>query len=566
MFGGSTVRLIPPATAVSNSTWLWSGGGWINGSGVLKPSARSSHTMLFDTLRKQVVMFGDANSATGATWSWNGTAWSERVNTQEPALVGGALGWDPERQKAVWFGGHFDAPQLSETWTWDGNLWSPVLGNAPPAGSGQMLVWDAERKQLVQFGGLANGNTYLDETWVWNGVFWQKLAVGVRPPGRAEQSMTWDPDRKQVVLFGGIGAQGKLGDTWLWDGTKWTPAVSPTAPAPRTGHSVTYDVARRTLVLFGGEVGNNDIADTWLWTGVSWRLAVDAVSAGPVSRKGQSMAYDPQRRRHVLLTGIDNPQGRKLGETWLLYLRGGGCSASTECGSGACVDGVCCEAAACGTCETCAGPKPGTCTPVTRADDPDTCASKDQRSCDAAGRCTPGAGVLCTKNSDCASGYCADGVCCDGACNRACEACSAQTKLTGRDDGRCGPARIASNPRALCTDNAVCGAQGNCERAPTCRDDHTAIDGQGKESGCGVYRCKEGTCLQYCKDIGDCIPPSVCGADGACMRPSEGQAAGAAGCCASTAAAAPAKSLLSFAACTLLMVGTVVRRFRRKSE
>jgi virginiamycin B lyase len=67
-----------------------------------------------------------------------------------------------------------------------------------------------------------------------------------------------------------------------------------------------------------------------------------------------------------------------------LTANGAACASDTVCGSGHCVDSRCCTVAACDACESCSG-SAGTCTPIMRKEDPDTCSCA--QICDGAGRC-----------------------------------------------------------------------------------------------------------------------------------------------------------------------------------
>jgi hypothetical protein len=250
----------------------------------------------------------------------------------------------------------------------------------------------------------------------------------------------------------------------------------------------------------------------------------------------------------------------------LLYLRGGGCSSAAECGSGFCTDGVCCEAASCGTCETCAGTSPGTCTPVTVREDPDTCATKDKLGCDSIGRCGRGLGAACTLPSDCFNGICADGVCCDTKCDGACQACAAKLKLTKSEDGRCGPIAVGENPRNLCEGAAKCDGTGACKVtvAATCKSDTIALGGDGTEVNCGDYKCKLGVCPAICANVDDCNAPASCTRAGKCVTTIT--APGASGCCATVPSGTSTRTHAALGACALAALVVALRRRKQRGN
>jgi RHS repeat-associated protein len=68
--------------------------------------------------------------------------------------------------------------------------------------------------------------------------------------------------------------------------------------------------------------------------------------------------------------------------------------------------------------------------------------------------------VVCTSNTQCASGFCADGVCCDGACSGdQCRACNVPGSV-----GICSPkVGAACNDGSPCTQFDVCQANGTCQ-------------------------------------------------------------------------------------------------------
>jgi hypothetical protein len=125
------------------------------------------------------------------------------------------------------------------------------------------------------------------------------------------------------------------------------------------------------------------------------------------------------------------------------------CTASAQCQSGNCVDGVCCNASCTGLCQACnvAG-SIGACTNVPSNTDPaNECAGTAV--CNGAGACTGANGSPCVSGANCLSGSCTDGVCCNTACTGLCQACTAARKGTGAD-GVCGPILAGTVARRAC--------------------------------------------------------------------------------------------------------------------
>jgi Galactose oxidase, central domain len=510
------------------------------------------------------------DSVSNETWTHDGASWRRAVSKSgiEPAgRTQHTLTYEATTQSLVLFGG--DQPDTSsETWDWKDGTWIATSGAGPSPRAGPAVAWDAQRERLVMFGGQSTQSSLPSDTWVRTGKIWTQVLTDTAPAGRTDHTLTWDASRRQMLLFGGA-STALLGDTWLWGETGWVRVDGGKSPAVRARHTMTWDPERKTLILFGGRGTSKVLGDTWQWDGAAWRKLLSAGEAAPPARTNHTMTYDPERRRHVLFGGYlalgAFVPAAYAGDTWLLYLRGGGCTSGDACGSGICNDGVCCEQQTCGTCETCAGLTPGKCSPVINTEDSDTCAYKDKKSCDVSGQCMPSLGASCTKSTDCATGYCSSGICCDTACEGACQSCIASEKIdpTG---GRCGPSKAGTNPGARCLEGAICGSSGACEKskAATCKDATTLIDGNGKESTCGVYRCQGATCRTTCESFSDCAAPNVC-ISGACVA-SETQRPATGGCSmAQYRSESDPRNVLAWLACVSL-ASRVRMRHRRKTS
>lgn len=235
---------------------------------------------------------------------------------------------------------------------------------------------------------------------------------------------------------------------------------------------------------------------------------------------------------------------------------GGFCTTNNQCASGACADGVCCNTACGNACDRCDQPgSVGTCRNVTAG-------SVGQPSCGAyvcdgqsancpvgcssdagcasgyickAGVCEPKAqnGSVCSRGSECQSGFCIDGVCCDAVCNGGCDRCDLSGSKgvctfvsAGTESASCGRyvcnGKDASCPSSCstgsdCTDDAYCYA-GSCEPKSTvgiaCSSD----------AACESGFCVDGTCCESACD-GQCERCDAKGAVGSCV-PVQGKPVG----------------------------------------
>lgn len=613
LFGG-----IDGGTAVA-STWVWNGRWQARSSGA-QPSARFFASLVYDAARQEIVLFG-GQTGTGARpsdamWRWNGAQWTagpSGAGAPEPR-TGPSMIYDTERREVILFGGLGPGGQRDETWRWNGTAWSLVdLPLRPPGRYLATFIHDPVRHTSLLFGGVGAGNSELSDSWLWNGSTWTQVQTP-GPPGRSQlyvkPSAVYDTARQEVVLFGGASmVDGPRNDTWIWNGGAWR-RHDGVAPPPRSNAAFVYDPDARVAVLFGGYgVQDDEIGDVWTWDGTGW--ASPTSIATPSARSGVVMVHDPTRRNMVLFGGYDNGE---RDDTHLLIVRGGACTSSAECANGTCVDGVCCGAQTCGTCERCDGDRPGTCTPVTGTDDADSCSGTS--TCDARGRCEAVLGIACSLSSDCASGHCVDGVCCDRACGGVCEACDGagsaglcqpvrgaphgdRPACPGADgdfadpcsrpacDGvladRCGGTIGPCAPYACgvtgctteCTSDQDCASAASCDiparrcRAnvdtPLCDGDHTLFRDRLVVTDCAPYKCEASSCKVRCTSIAECAYPFECSREGTCVPALTDEAM--TGCATSPdGAGRPPSAVPSTFLMALIVLGATRPRRRRTSS
>ncbi|MBX3468731.1 MAG: hypothetical protein KF878_17815 [Planctomycetes bacterium] len=149
---------------------------------------------------------------------------------------------------------------------------------------------------------------------VW--VPWRADHAAPRPRARWSHAMVWDVRRRVVVVIGGRDKEEVFDDQWAWDGAAWREETPRRRPPPRYAAAAGYDEARGRLVLHGGGASKDDRAghaDTWEFDGERWEPRPDA--GGPGLRGWHRMAWDPARRRLVLLGGAD-PRWRAHADLW----------------------------------------------------------------------------------------------------------------------------------------------------------------------------------------------------------------------------------------------------------
>jgi galactose oxidase-like protein len=283
---------------------------------------RNAHGMVFDTVRRQVVLYGgaDASRVREDTWTWNGRNW-RLVTTDGPgSRTFPAMAFDEARGETVLFGGNrvlFGAgteepgPLLDDTWILRGNRWQRVTTPGPSARAEAAMAHDRRRRRTVLFGGYSmtiEGRVRLGDTWEWDGKRWQMLTAD-GPQPRNGAALAFDEMRGKVVLSGGPPAFVEP-ETWEWNGQSWRKSPERSPPG-RYNPVMVYHAGLKALVRFGGWTGKVRSSDTWIRRGIEWH---EFRGRGPSPRNHSAMAYDALRGRAVLFGGHDGEF--VFGDTW----------------------------------------------------------------------------------------------------------------------------------------------------------------------------------------------------------------------------------------------------------
>jgi hypothetical protein len=298
---------------------------WVLKSPATIPAARTMHSIAYDELRRQIVMFGGngAGSEYERFWLWDGTNWIRPTSAHLPgSRYGAAMAYHAASGEVVLFGGYASGLLSNETWVWNGVDWTQRFPTHSPSPRADVaMAYDAARRQTILFGGFASGAQPNGETWAWDGADWTRLNPSSSPLPRSLHAMTYDSARQQVVLFGGQGAS-MLGDTWVWDGASWMPKQSTPAPAARMAHALQFDPRLAVSVLHGGSpVTTRDAySDTWAWDGSTWKQYPNP--GQPVFLTAHSMAYDQTRAELILFGGTDGRQTQNQTRAWVVPTAG----------------------------------------------------------------------------------------------------------------------------------------------------------------------------------------------------------------------------------------------------
>ncbi|MCU0866508.1 MAG: kelch repeat-containing protein [Planctomycetes bacterium] len=273
LFGGS-----PTNGIYLNDTHVLqcSTGTWTQITGGPAPQPRYGHSLTYDPVRNEVILFGGLlfngnGPLNNETWAFRGNTWVPLAPAQAPAArFLHSTVFDTNRGVIVLFGGGLSAT-TSDTWEWNGNNWIQRATTIPspfPLRSNSAIAYDPVRQRTVIFGGRVN-NSWLQGTLEWDGAVWTNVTPAANnPPGRAGAAMAYHAGLDRIVMFGGVGgptatAGNYLGDTWYWDGTSWTQVLPGVVPSPRASTGFVYDPVRDRGVMFGGNLTSTHFNSLW---------------------------------------------------------------------------------------------------------------------------------------------------------------------------------------------------------------------------------------------------------------------------------------------------------------
>jgi len=358
LFGGATKADANRTIFQLNDTWEWTGKSWIQIFPASSPSARSSHSMVYDSLRDREVVFGgttglDADKAIvvlGDTWAFHDQNWS-RLETpvSPPARLLAAAAYDPLRDRVILFGGRDVANDIYDTWEFDGTTWKQTQATtAGPQIRDPFMTYDAARKEVILLGttvkndsemyryvnsaweklnpahippcvllasmtydsaksrivlenGVCGTGATPQETWIWDGTDWTKKDVKVKPEQVTGVAMAYDPTRDEVLLFGGVAVDGLVqGGAFRFHDDDWSAVTEELLqPGPRSLFVFERDPVRNVTWLFGGHDDQNDFYDLWKLQGGKWEQITAADS--PATCTYPVGAFDPDRARLVIV-------------------------------------------------------------------------------------------------------------------------------------------------------------------------------------------------------------------------------------------------------------------------
>jgi hypothetical protein len=238
----------------------------VQASGTIPP-ARFGHTLIFDSLRRRLILFGgQAGAFFSDTWAFDIAAgnWSQLSpdDAGPSRRYGHSAIYETSRDRMVVSHGFTDAGRFDDTWAFD--LGTNSWGNLSPSSNRPLrrclhhAAYDSANNRMYLYGGCSSpvGPCPLGDLWAFdlNRNQWTELTPAATPPAREHYGMGFDITRGRLVVFGGAGP-GLLDDTWEYNpgSAKWQQtAIVGTLPSARQRHETAYISDRGTLVFFGG--------------------------------------------------------------------------------------------------------------------------------------------------------------------------------------------------------------------------------------------------------------------------------------------------------------------------
>jgi len=240
---------------------------WSQVTTVNSPTARVLYSLVYDSKRDRVILFGGLDPTTNTyfndTWEYDGLDWQQiTTSTSPPARSARTMVFDSERNRTVLVGGDGPSDGYNDTWEFDGIDWSLISTTASPPAPGQLaaMAYDEARSRTVL--SFHDGTSQL-QTWEYDGSSWLKVNTPASPLGRWAHTMAYDAVSQRVMLFGGTSPYSSselpMNDGWEYDGNTWTEIATPNTPPPADQHSMAFDTRiGRIIVLNWGE--------TWVYS------------------------------------------------------------------------------------------------------------------------------------------------------------------------------------------------------------------------------------------------------------------------------------------------------------
>ena len=245
---------------------------------------RTGHKMVYDTINKQIIMFGGE-------------------------VDGGSIA---DFKATLIFS------SLNQTWTEISDI------NSPESRTHHSMVYNSLTGKVLLFGGSSTTEiAQFNDTWVFDTSTyeWTELYPENAPSGRSAHAMYYDSELNEVVLYGGSTPYSVSNEMWIFNFTSnnWYQIFPSYGPGMRYGHSFVYNEREHTGVFFGGRYGNSGLQnDIWFFNRASSSWVMKYQTTKPMARYFAGMVYNPADENFIMFGG-DNEDIplRAMDDTWI---------------------------------------------------------------------------------------------------------------------------------------------------------------------------------------------------------------------------------------------------------
>ncbi len=291
------------------------------------PTGRTRVAMSYDTHTNKIIIYGgDTGTRNEETWVFDYTTmnWTNPNPFPKPsARSRHTMVYDSFNGKTILFGG--TGTGGDETWAYDSltNTWENMNPPTHPDGRyDHSMAFDSKMNKVVLFGGIVGGN-YDDETWTYDYSLniWTEMTSTLKPAARELHSMAYDPVAEKTFLFGGDNG-GSLNDLWAYDFSlnTWTDMSPSTKPSARHHHAMAYNSELQKIVLFGGYTSSFENSETWMYDSKINNWEYLSLTPKPFERSGHEMVYNPVENKIIIFGGLDLGSMTYFADTWALSL------------------------------------------------------------------------------------------------------------------------------------------------------------------------------------------------------------------------------------------------------
>jgi hypothetical protein len=337
----------------SDETWLWNGGRWLQRFPINKPTGRSAQSMVFDSARSRVVMFGGRAEPVDRdalpvylndTWVWKDENWTKIESAENPGPRHySGMAYDNDRDVIVLYGGNeYAADGKStqagyETWEFDGSQWHFINKDAVKVAK-PLLQYDPVHHEMLMIGLDQSGLQRVQYRYNPTSHEWVAYpSATVLPTCVNEGNFLFQEHTGRLTFFGGVCTTStpSAEEVFEWDGTNWV-KLTTSVTTRGIGQAAAYDPLRDTIVAYGGSSTATPILGSFtvLFRNGIWTSPL--ITMKPAARSLATFTSDPDRGTVWLFGGLDEDSlfyygdfwGRRAGQ-WFLSNQtnnpGGGC-------------------------------------------------------------------------------------------------------------------------------------------------------------------------------------------------------------------------------------------------